>query len=152
MAPVIVTQAPSPTGEMQKAVEQLTGKKLTVTWVPNSSYNDKTNITLASGKMPEVMVIQGKTPAFVQNAKAGAFWDLTDRLAKYPNLAKANEQVRRSASVDGHLYGMPRERQLMRVAVTIRKDWLAKLGLPEPGTVQDLYAVAKAFTENDPDG
>lgn len=152
MAPVITAQAPSATGDMQKAVEQLTGKKLNMTWVPNSSYNDKTNITLASGSMPEVMVIQGKIPAFVQNAKAGAFWDLTDRIDKYPNLAKANKQVRLGASIDGHLYGLPRERQLMRVAVTIRKDWLAKLGLPEPATVQDLYAVAKAFTENDPDG
>ncbi|MFI5913238.1 extracellular solute-binding protein [Dactylosporangium sp. NPDC051541] len=152
MAPVISTQAPAATGEMQKAVEQLTGKKLNITWVPNSSYNDKTNITLASGTIPEVMVVQGKIPAFVQNAKAGAFWDLTDRIDKYPNLAKANKQTRQSASVDGHLYGLPRERQLMRVAVTIRKDWLAKLGLAEPATVQDLYAVAKAFTENDPDG
>jgi putative aldouronate transport system substrate-binding protein len=152
MAPVITAQAPSPTGEMQKGVEQLTGKKLNITWVPNSNYNDKTNITLASGTMPELMVIQGKVPAFIQNAKAGAFWDLTDRLDKYPNLAKANKQVRQSASVDGRLYGVPRERQLMRVSVTIRKDWLAKLGLQEPETVQDLYAVAKAFTENDPDG
>ncbi len=34
----------------------------------------------------------------------------------------------------------------------IRKDWLAKLGLKEPKTVEDLYTVAKAFTEQDPDG
>ena len=34
----------------------------------------------------------------------------------------------------------------------IRKDWLAKLGLKEPQTVDDLYTIAKAFTEQDPDG
>ncbi len=152
MAPVIQGQAPSSSGEMQKAVEHLTGKKLNITWAPNSSYNDKTNVVLASGKVPEVMVVEGKTPAFIQNAQAGAFWDLTDKIDKYPNLAKVSKQSRQYASVNGHLYGIPRERQPMRVSISIRKDWLAKLGLQEPKTVEDLYALAKAFTNDDPDG
>jgi putative aldouronate transport system substrate-binding protein len=36
--------------------------------------------------------------------------------------------------------------------VVIRKDWLDKLGLKTPTTVDELFAVAKAFTEQDPDG
>jgi putative aldouronate transport system substrate-binding protein len=36
--------------------------------------------------------------------------------------------------------------------VIVRKDWLAKLGLKLPETVDDLYNLAKAFTQNDPDG
>jgi len=34
----------------------------------------------------------------------------------------------------------------------IRKDWLDKLGLAVPKTIDDFYKVAKAFTEQDPDG
>jgi len=34
----------------------------------------------------------------------------------------------------------------------IRQDWLAKLGLKMPTTMDELLAVARAFTFNDPDG
>ena len=37
--------APNPNGELQKAIEALIGKKLSVTWVPDASYNDKANWT-----------------------------------------------------------------------------------------------------------
>src|SRR5262245_51925492 len=71
MIPLLASQAtqgaPAAGGEIQKAVEQFTGKKLEITWVPNSDYNERTNITLASDHVPEVMVVQGKLPAFVQS-------------------------------------------------------------------------------------
>ena len=145
--------APSPTGEIQTAVEKLIGKKLSITWVPNADYNDKTNVTLASNNIPQVMVVQGdKQPSFVRTAQAGAFWDLTGKLDKYPNLKPANEQTGRNASVNGKIYGIYRVRPLLRSAVLLRKDWLAKVGLPMPESVDDLYRIAKAFTEQDPDG
>ena len=144
--------APAADGEMHKAVEQFAGRKLDITWVPNSDYGDRTNVTLASDKLPEVMVVQGKLPAFVQSAQAGAFWDLTDWLDKYPNLRTENRQVLLNSSVNGRSYGIYRRRDPMRAAVTVRKDWLDKLGLKMPETVQDLYDVAKAFTTRDPDG
>ena len=37
-------------------------------------------------------------------------------------------------------------------ALVIRKDWLTKLGLQAPTTLDEFMAVAKAFTFNDPDG
>jgi putative aldouronate transport system substrate-binding protein len=153
MIPLLGTQgAPAADGEIQRKISELIGKKLEITWVSNSNYNDRTNITLASDHIPEVMVIQGKIPAFVQSAQAGAFWDLTDRLAKYPNLVAENKQVQLSASINGRSYGVFRRRDPMRTGVLVRKDWLARLGLPMPETVDDLYRVAKAFTTNDPDG
>jgi putative aldouronate transport system substrate-binding protein len=152
MAPLFGT-APSPSGEMQQAVEKLIGKKLDITWVPNADYGDKTNVTLASNNIPQVMVIQNdKGPSFVQAAKAGAFWDLSGKLDKYPNLKPADPLTGRNATVNGKTYGIYRVRPLLRSAVVIRKDWLAKVGLPLPQTVDDLYAIAKAFTERDPDG
>lgn len=152
MVPLFGT-APDSSGEMQQAVEKLVGKKLKITWVPNAEYGDKTNVTLASDNVPQVMVIQGdKSPAFVKAAQAGAFWDLTGKLDKYPNLKPADPQTARNATVNGKVYGAYRVRPLLRSAVVMRKDWLAKLGLKEPTTVDELYTVAKAFTERDPDG
>lgn len=152
MVPLLSTEAPSPNGELQKAIEKFTGKKLDITWVPNSDYGDRTNVTLASGKIPEVMVVQGKVPAFVQAAQAGGFWDLTDKLSKYPNLTAQNKQILLNSSINGKNYGVFRLRDPMRMSVMVRQDWLNKLHLAMPQTVDDLYNVAKAFTDDDPDG
>ncbi|NUR73828.1 MAG: extracellular solute-binding protein [Hamadaea sp.] len=144
--------APDSNGELQKAVEKLIGKKLDISWVPNADYTDKTNVVLASNKIPDVMAVDEKSPTFVKAAEAGAFWDLTGKLDKYPNLKATDKQVERNSSVNGKVYGIYRIRPLLRSAVVIRKDWLAKVGLTEPQSVDDLYKIAKAFTEQDPDG
>jgi putative aldouronate transport system substrate-binding protein len=152
MVPLFQT-APDPKGEVHQAVEKLVGKKLQITWVPNAEYNDKTNVMLASNSIPDVVVIQdNKSPSFVQAAKAGAFWDLTDKLDKYPNLKPKSQQAWVNSKTDGRNYGIYRVRPLLRSAVILRKDWLEKLGLEPPKTTDDLYEVAKAFTEKDPDG
>lgn len=144
--------APEPTGELQQAIEKFLGKKIRVTWVPNAEYTEKMNVTLASDSIPQVVVVDPKMPAFVKSAQAGAFWDLTDKLDKYPNLKPADERTALNASVNGKIYGLYRMRPLLRSAVVIRKDWLEKVGLKEPTTIDEFYEVAKAFTEKDPDG
>lgn len=53
-------------------------------------------------------------------------------------------------AVDGSYYGVPTSAQAF--GLFIRKDWREKLGYEVPKTWEDLYALAKAFTENDPDG
>jgi len=152
MVPYLVTNAPSDDNEIHDALEEIAGVDLDITWVPNSSYGDKTNITLAGDDIPHVMVIQGKDPGFVRNAEAGAFWDLTEYLGDYPNLTTTFPEVQQAASVNGKVYGIFRARDVMRAAVIVRKDWLENLGLELPETTEDLYEVAKAFSEQDPDG
>ncbi|QIK71053.1 extracellular solute-binding protein [Propioniciclava coleopterorum] len=154
MGPVLDQQAPAGDGILHKKIEEFTGKKLAITWVPNSAYGDRTNVTLAADNIPEVMVIQDKAPGFVRSAQAGAFWDLTEKLnsGKWPHLKAENEAMQLNASINGKNYGVPRLRDPMRTAVIIRKDWLDKLGLQMPETTEDLYEIAKAFTTQDPDG
>ncbi len=54
---------------------------------------------------------------------------------------------------DGKQYGLPEPPPLpKREGLVIRKDWLDKLGLSVPTTPDELMTVAKAFTEQDPDG
>ncbi|MGS2648898.1 extracellular solute-binding protein [Streptosporangium sp. LJ11] len=143
--------APDPNGEMHKAVEKLVGKKLNITWVPDADYPSKTNVTLASDKLPDLLVVNPKDAAFTKAAQAGAFWDLTDKIKKYPNLPQ-DPRILANASTNGKNYGVYRIRPLLRSAILLRKDWLDKLGLKEPETTDDLYEIAKAFTEKDPDG
>ncbi|HWU47669.1 MAG TPA: extracellular solute-binding protein [Humibacter sp.] len=151
-APFLSADPPAANNPVGTKLEKLLGVKLDVNWVPNSSYGDKTNITLAGSDIPDVMVIQGKDPGFVKNANAGAFWDLTSYLKDYPNLVSSSPTVQKAASVNGKVFGIYRPRDEMRSAVIIRKDWLQKLGLSMPKTTDDLYNIAKAFTDDDPDG
>ncbi|NHN34148.1 extracellular solute-binding protein [Paenibacillus agricola] len=71
-----------------------------------------------------------------------------DLLKKYPNLDKLGRKP------DGKLYevGTVSTRVTPNHAYYIRVDWLKKLNLEIPKTTEDLYKVAKAFTEQDPDG
>lgn len=152
MAPLLSDTAPDPDGQLQKAVEELIGMPLEITWVPNSSYSDRVTVTMASDNIPHVMVHTGKTAEFAQTAEAGGYWDLTDILPDYPHLTPENEEVAHGASINGRTYGIFRLRDAMRAAVSLRKDWLENLGLDEPETTDDLQEIAEAFTEGDPNG
>ncbi|MFL6145362.1 MAG: extracellular solute-binding protein [Labedaea sp.] len=54
-----------------------------------------------------------------------------------------------ATNADGKVYGVPFSAQSF--ALFIRKDWREKLGLPLPKTWDDLRALGKAFTQQDPD-
>ncbi len=54
---------------------------------------------------------------------------------------------------NGHQYGFPEPPPLpKREGLVIRKDWLDKLGLEPPTNLDEMFEVAQAFTEQDPDG
>ncbi|MDB5083608.1 MAG: extracellular solute-binding protein family 1 [Bacilli bacterium] len=138
------------TSPVLKALDKYTNTSINIQWVPNSSYTDKMNITLASGNMPTVMLITDKTSSFVNAAKSGAFWDLTPYLKDYPNLSKSNPIVLNNSSIDGKTYGIYRARPLGRLAIVYRKDWLQNVGLQEPKTIDDFYNMLVAFKTKDP--
>ena len=52
--------------------------------------------------------------------------------------------------IDGKYYGVPTSAQTF--ALFVHKDWREKLGLPQPKSWDDIQALAKAFTTQDPDG
>lgn len=154
MSPYFSTTPPAEDDPVGEKLSELAGLDLEMQWVPNAEYGDRTNVVLAGDDIPDVMVIQQKSQGFVQTAEAGGFWDLTDRLASgdYPNLVTENPEVQQASSVNGTVYGVYRARDVIRTAITVRKDWLENLGLDEPENTDDLMEVARAFTEDDPDG
>lgn len=116
--------APNPQGEMQQAVEKFLGKKIHVTWVPNAQYSDKINVTLASDSIPQVIDVDPHLPAFVKAAQAGAFWDLTDKIDKYPNLKPADQRTALNSSINGKIYGFYRMRPCCaRRSSSARTGW-----------------------------
>ncbi|WP_166851050.1 extracellular solute-binding protein [Isoptericola sp. BMS4] len=154
MSPYFSATPPEDDDAVGAALDELTGVDMDVQWVPNAEYGERTNVVLAGDDIPDVMVIQGKDQSFVSTAEAGGFWDLTEYLASgdYPNLVPENPEVQEAASVNGKVYGVYRARDVIRTCVIVRKDWLKNLGMEEPATTDDLMEVARAFTEDDPDG
>lgn len=154
MAPLFSTTPPEEGNPVEEALAEIAGVDLDIRWVPNSDYGDRINTVLAGDDIPHAVVIQQKTQAFVQSAEAGGFWDLTEyvRSGDYPGLVSENPEVEMNASVNGKVYGIYRARDVIRSQIVIRKDWLENLGLEVPTTTDELREVARAFTEDDPDG
>ncbi|SFM15901.1 putative aldouronate transport system substrate-binding protein [Paenibacillus sp. 1_12] len=157
MMPYYSTEAPKNNPIIQK-LEELTNTKLNITWVPDAAYKDKLSVSLASGDLPQATVVSHidggiYAPSIVSGIRSGAFWEIGPMLKDYPNLStKLNKDVMKNASHDGKYYSLYRSRVLANGGFVYRQDWLDKLGLQEPKTLDDLYNVIKAFALNDPDG
>ena len=143
--------------EVLQKVKDYTGIDIEYIPVANDSLEEIVGVTLLDTKnRPMIMTWGGNLNAtIISAAKAGAFWNLEDYIfdeTKYPNLSKANKDVLKQITVDGHIIGLYRARPIGRNGFGYRKDWADKLGLSAPETVEDIYNMAKAFTEQDPDG
>lgn len=137
---------------VKEKVEELTNTRLDIEFVPSASYPEKLNIALASGDMPTILYINENTPNVVNAIRRGEFWDVTDYLKDYKHLSKANPIILNNMSVDGRVWGLYRKRPLGRFGYVYRRDWLERLGLSEPKTVDEFYEMLRAFTYDDPDG
>lgn len=157
----IMTITPSATpaaddNVIKQAIEKATHSKMHIQWVANNVYKDKLNLTLASGDIPDLIMINDPfSSTFTTMVNQGAFWNLGPYYKAYPNLVDGIPEVawEHTRAADGGNYGIPRPRDPDDVSFfIIRKDWLNKLGLQVPQTTDELYNVMKAFVEQDPDG
>jgi putative aldouronate transport system substrate-binding protein len=151
MVPSFKTDLPKDDSPVIQAMEAYTNTDIEMQFVPNSSYPDKMNITLASGNLPSLMVVDRNLATYINAARNGAFWELGPYLKDYKNLSQANEIILNNSSVDGKTYGLYRGRILGRMGMSVNKDWLANVGLQAPKTIDEFYNMLKAFKENDPD-
>jgi len=116
-------------------------------------YYTQLSTALAAGDAPDLFQVDRSH--LVQFVKQGLVLDLTDYLDK--DLADykrvQDPKTFKTATVDDHLYALPkRPSGYNKTTYWIRKDWLDRLHLSVPKNVGDFLAVAKAFTQQDPDG
>lgn len=144
----------------QKASE-LTGVKIKGTVSESISDSSQAwNTMLASNVLPDI--IHSTESNLRDLASMGGLVALDDYIDKYPNLKKFFEEcpeaVIHATSSDGHIYFIPGSLSgIENNAVTskgwfIRTDWLEKLGLEKPKTVEEFYNVLTAFKTQDPNG
>lgn len=149
----ILHTASPPTDTIKTLLEEYTNTKITFNWVPDASKEERITTALASGELADIVTLTMMTNSSVRSSlKSGLFWDVGPYLDDYDNLSQISAEVRAAASIEGVLYGVPFQKNLARSGFIMRKDWLDKLGLPVPTTLDEVYEVARAFTEDDPDG
>ncbi|ASA20458.1 extracellular solute-binding protein [Paenibacillus donghaensis] len=152
MLPLNTTETPPDT--IKAEVEKLTNTKLTYQFFPADTYEEKLNSSFATGSLPQVTYLKNQT-TFIQMKEAikdGQFWEIGPLLSEFPNLNKLKPEILNNTKVDGKLYSLYIGRPLARQGIIYRKDWADKLGLQPPANTDELLAMAKAFTEQDPDG
>ncbi len=113
---------------------------------------EKIQLALAGGEDFDIMTTSNRA-LFSSLVDSGAIADLTSSLKKYgSNITQAlSPQVLDMLSVNGKLYGLPREAEnIIDDTTLIRKDWLDKLGMKVPETPQEFYAMLVAFKQKDP--
>jgi putative aldouronate transport system substrate-binding protein len=135
-----------------------TGVNLQIQYGPAAAdeYMNKLNLMLASGEIPDLFVIPSANQSWLMdNAKLGAIMQLDGKLNAYPNLKNAvYPEAWDAVTYNGGIYGVPvlADGNSATDDVYIRKDWLDKLKLDVPKTLDDFVKVGKAFKEQDPDG
>ncbi|WP_214628292.1 extracellular solute-binding protein [Paenibacillus agaridevorans] len=138
--------------------EQEFGIKLKYLWVADTSqYDQKFNVAMVSGKLADIMPVNAIQ--FQQLVDADQLEDLSEALEKYGTekskllLEKDGGVGLDSATFGGKLLGLPLASSYTDNAplLWVRTDWLEKLGLPEPKTMDDVLAIADAFVNQDPD-
>ncbi|BBH23487.1 lipoprotein LipO [Paenibacillus baekrokdamisoli] len=141
-----------------RAYEEEYGIKVKTLWAVDwSQWEQKMNLTIASGEIPDFFRVNATQ--FKQLAEAGMIADLTDVYNENASgslkslLNEEGTMALDSATIDGKLMAIPftsprREGSQM---VYIRTDWLKALNLPEPKTMDDLLKISEAFSTQDPD-
>ncbi|WP_249316701.1 extracellular solute-binding protein [Bacillus sp. FJAT-50079] len=143
-----------PSDKIEKLLEEKTGAKINISWVPDGNYIEKLNSAFATGTLPEATFL-GNTTTFLQFKEAirdDQFWEIGPLLDEFPNLKNLNEQALKNTSVDGKIYALYQGRPAARSGLIYRKDWADNLGLSAPTNIDEFYEMARAFTEDDPDG
>ena len=140
--------------------------KLTILGPASSDdYNTAVNAMLVSGEYPDLLYFDwtqysGGALAGVEDGVIVPISEIPEYKEKVPNWFKVieeNDEVRRAVTQDdGSIVTFCHwEPNLARSAYwgyAIRKDWLDRLNLEVPKTVDDMYEVLKAFRDNDANG
>ena len=138
----------------QIALETLNIKLEYVVIGNTSNYDTNLNLYFANGLVPDMFYTTnaGTYAELLQDGAladlSDAFWYLRDELRE--NYLEYFPELLPTVMQDSKLYSFPTITNQYATAqrLYIRKDWLDLLGLQVPTTMEEFYAVGKAFAEN----
>ncbi|MBX3050473.1 MAG: extracellular solute-binding protein [Caldilineaceae bacterium] len=143
-------------------LEDLTGINLEFDIPPMSDAQQKLNLMLASGDLPDVIIgCNIRLDQLQILAEQGVVVPLDDYIAEYGTefrqVFETFPQVKDLITLaDGKIYGLPHINDCYHCSMSqkmwLYQPWLDELGLETPTTTEEFYQVLKAFKEQDPNG
>ncbi len=124
----------------------------------SDAYTQKINVTLASGELPDVVLVNPSQ--LKQLVDSDMVEDMTQYYKDYASEDFKNIMTQEgtgnidSVMFDGKMMAIPEPVSTNEAAhyLWIRNDWLKKLNLQAPKTMDDVLKISEAFTTKDPDG
>ncbi|WP_181592951.1 extracellular solute-binding protein [Paenibacillus sp. YN15] len=134
--------------ELDKAV----GIDLKITsLVGGVDYRNHWNLRIAGNSPPDIFYVDRMD--MIRLSRQGALLDLTPYLEQLESAIHfVGEDSLATGTVDGKVFGIPKTSPAPQYTLWLRQDWLERVGMNPPATLQELMLVMKAFTEKDPDG
>ncbi len=113
----------------------------------------KIRAAAAADRLPDIFVVSGTVlPELIKNDQLSYVDDMY-ALMPHRTALMYDAASRKSYARKGKHYALSQPGSITKnEGILIRKDWLDKLGLEIPVTLDDYLNVMKAFTFNDPDG
>lgn len=128
--------------------------------VSGPDYNQKVSMAIASQDIPDIMYVEEYSTLvdLVENDMIADLTDVYNNLAcetvksSYASYGESNNPLN-TVTFDGKIMAIPKT-QLSdgQDFLWLRKDWLEKLNLEEPSTLEEMADVLRAFISQDPDG
>jgi putative aldouronate transport system substrate-binding protein len=133
-----------------KEIEKRLNIDLEFQWVPEPQLNERLNVLMASGDLPDITFIKGDQ--YRKWRDQGAFLDLTSYVNEAPNLMKKiPEHVWKMNDPNGKYFSFPYANPPHREDMLVRKDWLDAAGLKVPTTIDEMADVLEKVVKGDPD-
>ncbi len=148
--------------EMMMKIAEETGVSIDWELIPQASWAEKKNLTIASGEYPDAFFgpFSLSQDDCQKYGADGVLIPIDDLLEEYaPNISAVMEEYPAYkgfiTSMDGNIYQLATLNDIGFDSLTswiINKEWLDNLNLSVPTTVDEFYSVLKAFKENDANG
>ena len=133
-----------------KMLEEETGYTVVYETLPSSNPEDKLNLLISSQEEYDLITVPCSATMkslFFNYVEKGAIEPLDDLIENTVNLKKVMDDPEfDSIKVDGKYYAVPTAANPdIRGGMVIRTDWLDKLGLDMPETIDEFTKVLEAF-------
>jgi putative aldouronate transport system substrate-binding protein len=126
-----------------------------IPWNGGVDYLERLNLAIVSNEMPDAFQPWGGNE--YELAREGAIMALDDLLPLYApslwnSISEDTWNIVRANSPDGKIYFIPTIWKDFSLAAFIRTDWLERVGLAMPKTIQEYETVLRAFRDKDANG
>lgn len=142
-------------------IEKRTGVKIKWEVLPTAQYSTTMQTRLAASQdIPDIFMIPN-SDSVLKYGQEEILMPLNDLIAKHaPNTRKMFEKWPQLKKLytqpDGKIYGISTVviggAEVELRSLMVRKDWLQKVGMKEPSTLDEWYQLLKAFKEKDMNG